>query len=120
MRARAPFTLLVDSELGALTALRHALASVAIVEACMDFQTARGLLLEFKPDRLVTNLRLSAFNGLHLVHLARANYLKTRSVVYAAPHSVELAHDVQPRARFTNAKNGFLTRSRRMSETPCH
>jgi hypothetical protein len=57
-------------------------------------------LLEFKPDRLVTNLRLSAFNGLHLVHLARANYLKTRSVVYAAPHVVALAHDVQAAGAF--------------------
>src|ERR1700720_2366972 len=38
------------------------------VVACTDFVTARKRLLEDPPDLLVTNLRLEAYNGLHLVY----------------------------------------------------
>lgn len=53
------------------------------VTASGDFATARVQLLTDPPDILVTNVRLAAYNGLHLVILARSTALPTRCLVHA-------------------------------------
>jgi DNA-binding NarL/FixJ family response regulator len=68
--------LLVDPERAALVAFEEVLRGGVV--ACTDFVTARKRLLEDPPDLLVTNLRLEAYNGLHLVHLAATLALRTR------------------------------------------
>jgi hypothetical protein len=68
------------------------------------------VLLANPPDRLFTNLRLNAFNGLHLVYLALATKLPTRSIVYVSVDDLVLAKEIQAvgafyerRARLTDA-----------------
>jgi hypothetical protein len=97
--------LLVDPDAGSLRAARNALRHVATVEACSDFQAARGRLLAKPPDLLITNLRLQAYNGLHLVHLAAGT--PTRCIAYAEYHDPVLAREVQ-------AAGAFYERSKRL------
>ena len=89
--------LLVEPDAGGLFAAQNALRSVADVEACSDFQAARARLVAKPPDLLVTNLRLHAYNGLHLVHLAAGS---TRCIVYASYDDLVLAREVQAAGAF--------------------
>ena len=97
--------LLVDSNASSLRAVQNALRLVAEVEAYSDFQAARTQLLVKPPDLLVTNLRLQAYNGLHLVHLSAA--LPTRCIAYGEDDDLVLAREVQ-------AAGGFYERSKRL------
>jgi DNA-binding NtrC family response regulator len=80
--------------------LEIALKDVAATATCADYTTARQRLSESKPDLLVTNLRLAAFNGLHLVYLSHAVSPDTVAVVYQAHHDVGLARMVQAAGAF--------------------
>ena len=51
--------------------LEGAAASLAQVESHGGFEAARTCLLDGHFDFLVTNIRLGAYNGLHLVYLRR-------------------------------------------------
>lgn len=42
------------------------------VQACSTFEEARAALIREPSDALIVDIRLGAFNGLHLAHLARA------------------------------------------------
>jgi DNA-binding NtrC family response regulator len=77
--------LLVDPERDALVTFEQALGDSisGSVVVCTDFTTARKRLLEDPPGLLVTNLRLEAHNGLHLVYLAANLGLGTRCIVYS-------------------------------------
>ena len=97
--------LLVDSNASSLRGVQHALRLVADVEACSDFQTARLRLLVHPPDLLVTNLRLQAYNGLHLVHLAAG--MPTRCIAFGDEDDLVLAREVQ-------AAGAFYERSKRL------
>jgi DNA-binding NtrC family response regulator len=97
--------LLVDSNASSLRAVQNALRLVAEVEAYSDFQAARVRLLVKPPDLLVTNLRLQAYNGLHLVHLAAA--MPTRCIAYGEDDDLVLAREVQ-------AAGAFYERSKRL------
>jgi DNA-binding NtrC family response regulator len=93
---RAPVVkraLLVDTEITGVVAVEAALRLVADVEVCPDFQSARARLLQDPPDLLITNLRLGAYNGLHLVLLAAAT--RTRCIVFSTHHDIGLAREVQ-------------------------
>src|SRR5712691_827929 len=90
--------LLVDSDLEGLRTVQAALGQVADVEAYSDFATARARLREQPPDLLVTNLRLQAFNGLHLIYLTMG--MPTRSIAYTKYHDIGLARDVQAAGAF--------------------
>jgi DNA-binding NtrC family response regulator len=97
--------LVVDSDARGLRAAQNALRFVADVDACADFQTARARLLLKPPDLLVTNLRLQAYNGLHLVHLAAG--MPTRCIAYAEHDDLILVREVQ-------ATGAFYERSKRL------
>jgi ActR/RegA family two-component response regulator len=90
--------LLVDPDDGSLRAAQKALRLVADVDACSDFLAARDRLFERPPDLLVTNLRLQAYNGLHLVHLAAGT--PTRCIAYTQYHDLVLAREVQAAGAF--------------------
>jgi CheY-like chemotaxis protein len=92
--------LFVDPDPEVQRAAEQALRSVAVVEFCSDFADARARLLAKPPDLLVTNVRLQAHNGLHLVHLARAAGARTRCVVYATEADLALACDAQAAGAF--------------------
>ncbi len=87
--------LLVDPHADAVLAtIRQALQGGAHVEMCADFSSAKTRLLTDPPNVLVTNLRLHAYNGLHLVLLATAA-ASTRCLVYADPDDLLLAREAQ-------------------------
>ena len=100
--------LLVDCNLDALDEVRAALCLVADVEACSDFLAARARLRAQPPDLLVTNIRLQAYNGLHLIYLAGAT--KTRCIAYSMDDDVAFAREVQ-------AAGGFYERLGQLSVT---
>jgi DNA-binding NtrC family response regulator len=89
--------LFVDPDPLAQRAVIQALRSVAEVQVCSDFRDARSRLLSKPPDLLVTNIRLEAHNGLHLVHVAPS---QTRCLVYAADQDLALAGEVQAAGAF--------------------
>jgi hypothetical protein len=97
--------LLVDPNASSLRSVQNGLRHLADVEACTDFHTARVRLLAGPPDLLVTNLRLQAYNGLHLVHLAAE--MPTRCIAYAEDDDFVLAREVQ-------AAGAFYERSKRL------
>jgi DNA-binding NtrC family response regulator len=90
--------LLVEPDPDIDSALRHILRDIAHVTTIMDFSSARTHLLTTPPNLLVTNLRLRAHNGIHLVLLADRRY--TQCVVYASVHDAVLARQVQADGAF--------------------
>ena len=107
MVARSRLVLLVDPDPAVLRNLEAALHGMATARACTDFKTARAVLTETVPDLLVTNLRLEAFNGLHLVYLARSLSPNTQCVVYDAELDIGLA-------RMAQAVGAFYERPERL------
>ena len=63
--------------------------------ASRDFVTAREWLLQQPPDILVTNVRLGAYNGLHLIYLAGAHNSSIRTIVYAGYYDLSLIAEAQ-------------------------
>jgi hypothetical protein len=97
MRTRV---LLVEPDPNTAATLNLGMGLSANVEVCADFSGARARLLGQGFYLLITNLRLRAFNGLHLVYLARSQGSRTRSVVYTDRRSASLARDVQQAGAF--------------------
>ena len=89
--------LLVDPDPKVLGEVQAPLRVVADVEGCTNFRDARTRLLNHPPDLLITNLRLQAYNGLHLVHLAGTH---TRCIVYSTSDDLMLAREVQAAGAF--------------------
>lgn len=90
--------LFVDSNLDGVRAVQTALCQLADVDACAEFETARVRLRERPPDLLVTNIRLEAYNGLHLIHLTTGT--PTRCIAYSEYHDIVLAREVQAAGAF--------------------
>jgi DNA-binding response OmpR family regulator len=78
--------LVVDSDPAVSRALWNSCGFIADIENCGDFEDARASLMRSPPDFLVTPLRLGAYNGLHLIYLAKANHNGT---------AIDLLFDVQ-------------------------
>ena len=55
------------------------------------------------PDFLVTPLRLGAYNGLHLIYLAKANRQVTRSICYSIFTDLPLIKEAQEIGAFYEA-----------------
>ena len=97
MRTRV---LLVEPDGTALSILRSAAGLIADIDACADFVSARARAVSGEFDFLVTNLRLEAYNGLHLVYLALSARSTTRSIVYTDQREMQLAREVQEAGAF--------------------
>ena len=70
------------------------------VTTCSAFQRARAQLSGLRPEFLITALALREYNGLHLVYLANASGLQTRSIVYCNKLDVGLAAEIQAAGAF--------------------
>lgn len=92
-----PRLLLVEPDSSVLMGLLIEVDSTAIVDVCHDFEIAREWLWTRNYDRVVTNLRLDAYNGLHLAYVTEAG---TRFVIYTARRDVECAKEVQTAGAF--------------------
>ena len=90
-------------------AVRERLRGVAVrfghVDGDAQFPAAREHLLSNPYDWLVTNIRLAAYNGLHLMHLAAAARLPARFVVYSDQQDVLLAREAQRAGAFYEARD---------------
>jgi hypothetical protein len=64
-----------------------------------EFAAARSELYVHKPAVLVTNVRLGAFNGIHLVYLAKINKPDTHVMVYGESDHL-LAREIQSAGGF--------------------
>ncbi|MGH9411799.1 MAG: hypothetical protein ACRD1V_20370, partial [Vicinamibacterales bacterium] len=87
--------LLVETEPGFRRLIEQMAAPISDVQSTADFQTARTELMEGAYDLLLTNVRLRAHNGLHLIYLARAAHLPTRTLAYSDPTDAVLAREAQ-------------------------
>jgi len=81
MPSALKYVLGVDLDPGVFAGIERTLQGLAVVRVCDTFESARRELLRKAPDLLITNLRLGAYNGLHLVYLA-AGTCSSRCIVY--------------------------------------
>jgi hypothetical protein len=93
MPSALKYVLGVDPDPGVFASIERTLQGVAIVRVCESFESARRELLRDPPDLLITNLRLEAYNGLHLVYLA-AGTGSSRCIVYIDQPDPALAKQV--------------------------
>lgn len=106
--------LLVEPDIERRILLSTPLAAAAHVFAPANFVTARRSLSTTRYDLLVVNIRLGAYNGLHLVFLA--GHTDTRSVIYAEDDYLFFARLAQAAGAFCErcgrapiALPGYLT-----------
>ena len=92
--------LIVDPDTAFANQLAGRLRPFADVTTCSSFARARVQLRTLMPQFLVTSLALHEYNGLHLVYLAGAAGLSTRSIVYHDEVDVGLAGEVQAAGAF--------------------
>jgi hypothetical protein len=92
--------LLVEVHDVARSRLEAAAASLAHVESHRCFETARARLFRAPFDLLVTNVRLGAYNGLHLVYLSSSVQGAPRCIVYSDVRDSGLAREVQRAGAF--------------------
>jgi DNA-binding NtrC family response regulator len=77
---------------------------VQVIE-CRDFYTAREQLVKGLFDRLITNLRLRDYNGLHLVLLANAENSGIRAVVHSDKSDPYLIREARAIGAFFEASD---------------
>lgn len=87
--------LLVETDPGFRRRLEEVAGPIADVHAVGDFQAARNALMTGTFELLLTNIRLGAHNGLHLIYLARAAGLALRALAYSDPIDPVLAREAQ-------------------------
>lgn len=92
--------LIVDANLARGCQLGRTISSIAEVDVATTFAEARRLLAAKLPDFLVTNLRLGAYNGLHLVYTAATSHVATHSIVYTDAPEPGLGIEVQGAGAF--------------------
>ena len=92
--------LIVDPDPAFANSLAGHLRPYADVTTCSGFARARAQLRGLEPQFLVTALALREYNGLHLVYLAGAAGLTTRSIVYTEQLDLGLAAEVQAAGAF--------------------
>ncbi len=92
--------LLVEPNARVAAALRDAGRSIGTFVHRAAFEEARCSLVTTPFDFVVANLRLSEFNGLHLVHLASTHQPAIKSIVYTARRDPAFASEVQRAGAF--------------------
>ena len=92
--------LIVDPDLTRASLLARVAEPHAEVEIAIDFDSARHLLLTSCPDFLVANIRLGAYNGLHLVHIASCLGIPLHSIVYTNAAEPGLGAEIQSAGAF--------------------
>jgi DNA-binding response OmpR family regulator len=87
--------LVVDRDPGALASIVQSLrAEGCSVEGATDFQAAL-LLLTRKPDVIVADVRLGAYNGIHLVMHARRVDPDVHAIITGGPEDAPLRADAE-------------------------
>lgn len=81
-------------------ALGRAAEPFALIDSCDSFEAARSRIRADSYDLLVTNVRLKAYNGLHLVYLAKLANASVPAIVYDERTNLGLACEVQRACAF--------------------
>ena len=102
--------LLVEPDASARATLHAVVSTFAHVESHGQFKTARDRLGRAQLDFLVTNIRLNAYNGLHLVYLLTNSPAAPRAIVYSDEYDPGLAREAQ-------RAGAFYERGRRLPVT---
>jgi DNA-binding NtrC family response regulator len=101
--------LIVDPDAAFADGLAERLRPYAHVTTCTGFARARAQLRALEPQLLVTALALREYNGLHLVYLAGAAGLPTRSIVYTDQLDLGLATEIQAAGAFFELQHRLAT-----------
>jgi hypothetical protein len=101
--------LLVEPETVLRLQMRHAIDTVATVDAEPGVPTARQRLFGVPYDWLVTNIRLQAYNGLHLAYLARMSTRPIRILVYGEDDDLLLAREAQQLGAFFESRKSVVS-----------
>jgi DNA-binding NarL/FixJ family response regulator len=108
--------LLVEPETVFRLQMRNAVDTMAVIDAETGVPTARQRLLGAQYHWLVTNIRLQAYNGLHLAYLARMSTRPIRILVYGEDDDLLLAREAQELGAFYESRKsvasslaGYLT-----------
>jgi DNA-binding NtrC family response regulator len=108
-----PLTLAVDRNPRVLSRIRAVAQRVGHdVIVRTEFLGARAALRTQDIAIVVVNVRLDAFNGIHLAYLAHTANGSRRTIVFAAHHDPVLALEVQKAGAFYE-RQSFLARSLR-------
>ena len=91
--------LLVEPNPRVAEMIQEAIRPLAQVYHHLEFESARRRLGAVRFDFVVSNLRLGAFNGLHLTYAVNA-VSPTRCVVYTESRELALAQDVRRAGAF--------------------
>ena len=75
-------------------------ARTAYVEGCRSFNSARARLHAKAYDLIVTNARLSEYNGINLVYLSKLVHASARAIVYDRDGDLGVAADVHQAGAF--------------------
>jgi DNA-binding NtrC family response regulator len=98
--AASPYILLVEPNDLARGLIEAAASRLGEVESFGQFEPARARLRLGGFDYLVTNIRLGAYNGLHLAYLLSAAGATPRAIVYSDERDVGLAREAQRAGAF--------------------
>jgi DNA-binding NtrC family response regulator len=97
----APVALIVDGDELFLSRLRSIARNAGYeVVGETQFEAARERLRSQHPAVVVTNMRLRAFNGIHLAYLAKMDQTRTRVIVYDVDLDRVLAREAQRAGAF--------------------
>jgi len=99
-KGSSAMVLLVEPDDDIASRLIRSLLGIHDVRRCGTFNDAREQLQRQLPDLLVSNLRLSEYNGLHLVYLTTHAEAPTRAIIYTIRLEPILARDVQRAGAF--------------------
>lgn len=89
--------------------MRNAIDTLAAVDAESGVPPARSRLLAAPYDWLVTNIRVQAYNGLHLAYLARTTNRPMRILVYGEGDDLLLAREAQQLGGFYESRKSIVS-----------
>src|SRR4051794_26676558 len=94
-----PVVLLVEPNPRVADIILESIRPMAQVYHHLDFESARRRLGAMRVDFVISNLRLGAFNGLHLTYAASST-TPARCIVYTEAREPALAQDVKRAGAF--------------------
>jgi len=101
--------LLVEPETILRLQMRNAVETVAMIDAEPGVPTARQRLLGAPYNWLVTNIRVQAYNGLHLAYLAKMSNRPIRILIYGDSDDLILAREAQQLGAFYESRKSIVS-----------
>jgi len=100
--------LVVEPETILRLQMRNVAETLVAVDIESNLPSARSRLLATPYDVLITNIRLHAYNGLHLAYLAKLKERPLTIVVYGPSDDLTLAREAQQLGAFYESRNSIV------------